>query len=195
MSRVAAMVLAAGQSNRAGSVNKLLAQLDGKAMIARVVDAVCGSAVTPVVVVIGYEHQHLEAALRGRSLRFVRNPAYAKGLSTSLRCGIEAMPDDASGVLVCLGDMPGVRAHDLGRLIAAFDPCAGRAICVPTFDGKRGNPVLLAKRFFAEMEALEGDAGARRLIDAHHELVWEVEMDNDGVLRDIDTVEALQAFS
>jgi molybdenum cofactor cytidylyltransferase len=112
-------------------------------------------------------------------------------LSTSLKRGLMALPGDVDAALICLGDMPRVSAAQIDRLIAAFDPVEGRAICVPTVHGKRGNPVLFARRFFEEMEAVGGDVGARHLIGEAPELVCEVEMTGDGVLLDIDTPEAL----
>ena len=96
---------------------------------------------------------------------------------------------------MCLGDMPRGSAAQIDRLIAAFDAAAGRAICVPTHRGKRGNPVLWAARFFAEMEAVAGDVGARHLIGEHEDMVHEVESGDDGVLVDIDTPEALTELS
>ena len=87
--------------------------------------------------------------------------------------------------------MPLIAGRDLDRLIAAFNPLEGRAIVVPTRRGQRGNPVLWSRQFFAEMTALSGDQGARRLIEEHADLVAEVEMDTDAVLTDIDTPEAL----
>jgi molybdenum cofactor cytidylyltransferase len=121
----------------------------------------------------------------------VRNPAFAEGLSSSLKRGLAALPPDIDGVVVCLGDMPLVAGRDLDRLIAAFNPLEGRAIVVPTRHGKRGNPVLWARRFIPEMAELAGDVGAKHLIGEYAELVAEVEMDSDGVLIDIDTPDAL----
>jgi molybdenum cofactor cytidylyltransferase len=105
------------------------------------------------------------------------------------------VPQDCDGALICLGDMPRVAPADLNRLIAAFNPVEGRAICVPVRDGKRGNPVLWARRFFGEMQELAGDVGAKHLIGAHGESVAEVAMDSDGVLIDIDTPRALAALA
>jgi molybdenum cofactor cytidylyltransferase len=90
--------------------------------------------------------------------------------------------------------MPRVGAAVLDRLIAAFNPLEGRAICVPTWNGKRGNPVLWDKRFFAEMADLAGDVGAKHLIGEHADLVAEVAMPDDAILTDIDTPEALAAL-
>ena len=124
----------------------------------------------------------------------VRNPDFADGLSTSLKRGIAALPADLDGALVCLGDMPLITGRHIDRLIAAFNPLEGRAIIVPTRRGKRGNPVLWAKDFFPEMTQIAGDVGARHLIGEHAELVAEVEMDDDAILVDVDTPEALAAL-
>src|SRR6185437_15712239 len=187
--RVAALLLAAGQSRRMGTLNKLLIGIDGKPMVRHVAEAVQAR---PIIVVTGHQREKVEAALPGLVVaRFVFNPDYAKGLSTSLKQGIAALPKGTEAVVVCLGDMPKVAAGEIDRLIAAFNPVEGRAICVPTRRGKRGNPVLLASRLFQELSNVSGDIGARDLIAAHPELVAEVEMEGDGTLLDIDTPQAL----
>jgi molybdenum cofactor cytidylyltransferase len=191
--RIAALLLAAGQSSRMGS-NKLLAEVDGRPMVARVAQRLLSSHARPIVAVLGNEAPRVDAALGKLPVERVRNPAFAEGLSTSLKAGLAALPEDIDGVLICLGDMPLVAGRDLDRLIAAFDPLEGRAIVVPMRRGKRGNPVLWAKRFIPEMAELAGDVGAKHLIGEHAELVCEVEMDSDGVLVDIDTPDALAAL-
>ena len=174
-----------------GKANKLLAEIDGDAMVARVADAVLASAASPIVVVTGHEAERVRAMLGRRQLQFAHNPDYASGLAGSLACGLAALPADCDGVLVCLGDMPRVKSGELDRLIAAFNPLEGRAIVVPTARGKRGNPVLFARRFFPEMARLKGDSGARQLIGQYHELAAEVEMADDGVLIDVDSPDKL----
>jgi molybdenum cofactor cytidylyltransferase len=191
--KIPAIVLAAGASSRMGS-NKLLAEIDGVPMIGRVVQATKASAAEPVVVVTGREHDKVRDALAGRSVEFVHNPDYQSGLSSSLKRGLGALPQDCDAVVVLLGDMPGVTTTLIDKLIAAFNPTEGRAICVATRHGKRGNPVLFARRFFPEMMALEGDVGARGLLGAYPELVCDVEADDDAPLIDIDTPEALAAY-
>jgi len=191
--RIAGLVLAAGQARRMGS-NKLLAELGGKPMVARVVEQVRAAQVDPVVVVTGHQAEQVHAALAGQPVTFTHNPDYAVGLSTSLAAGIAALPADVDGAVVCLGDMPRVTRRHLDQLIAAFNPLEGRAICVPTVGGKRGNPVLWAKQFFPEMRQVAGDTGAKFLIGAHADLVCEVPIDDDGVLLDIDTPDALAAY-
>jgi molybdenum cofactor cytidylyltransferase len=174
--------------------NKLVARVAGKPLIRHVVEAALSSAAAPVIVVTGNAAATVRNAISPLAPLFVENPDYSKGLSSSLKCGLKALPADCDGAVVLLGDMPGVSAALIDKLIASFDPGEDRAICVATRHGKRGNPVLWARRFFPEMLAIEGDVGARQLIGQNAELVCEVEAPDDGPLTDIDTPEALEAY-
>jgi molybdenum cofactor cytidylyltransferase len=191
--RIAAIVLAAGLSSRMGA-NKLLAAVGAKPLVRHAVEAAVASHADPIIVVTGNAGETVEAALAGLPVRFTENPDFANGLSTSLRCGLSAVPEDCGGALILLGDMPGIGPGLIDALIAAFDPGEGRAICVATRGAKRGNPVLWARRFFPEMQALQGDVGAKSLMAQHGELVSEIEAADDGPLTDIDTPEALAAY-
>ena len=192
--RIGAVILAAGQSRRMGKANKLLMPVDGKAMVAHVADCLLASQAAPLAVVTGHDYAAVEAALPKGHFALTHNPDFASGLASSLRRGLAALPAEIDGVLVCLGDMPRVSPQVIDRLIAAFDPLEGRAICVPTWQGKRGNPVLFARRFFPEMLEVSGDVGARALIGEHAEAVCEVPMDSNAILVDVDTPEALAAL-
>jgi molybdenum cofactor cytidylyltransferase len=189
--RIAGLVLAAGSSSRMGALNKLLIVIDGKPMVRHAVEAVIAAHLAPVLVVTGHQRDKVEEALQGLPVTYVFNNEFASGLASSLKRGLSALPTDYDGVLVALGDMPLVTAAEIGRLINAFNPLEGRGIIVPTRRGKRGNPVLWARRYTAEMKDLGGDVGARHLIGAYPESVAEVEMEGDGVLTDIDTPQAL----
>ena len=126
---------------------------------------------SPVIVVTGHQKERVERALAGLPVTFVHNPDFAEGLSTSLKAGIAAVPAEADGAIVCLGDMPQVSATLIDRLIAAFEPERGALVVIPTIAGKRGNPVLWARRFFPDLMAVEGDVGARHLIGGYAEAV------------------------
>ncbi|MFM2422992.1 MAG: hypothetical protein RL291_1522 [Pseudomonadota bacterium] len=189
--RISAVVMAAGRSSRMGSEHKLLADLSGKPMIRHAVEALLLSAAQDVTVVVGHRADEVRAALSGLDVRFVDNPAFAEGMATSVATGIRAVPDTADGTLIALGDMPDVKPEDINRLISAFSPADGRAIVVPVRGAKRGNPIIWARAFFAELQGLSGDQGAKRLIDQHPSALVEVELNTDSVLVDIDTPEAL----
>ncbi|MGD0148963.1 MAG: molybdopterin-binding/glycosyltransferase family 2 protein [Xanthobacteraceae bacterium] len=190
---IAAVVLAAGRSSRMGGPNKLLAEIGGKPLVRIVVDAVLASRARPVIVVTGHQRDKVEAALAGLPVKFVHNPHFADGLGTSLKAGIAALPAEADGAIVCLGDMPQVDAALIDRLIGAFDPDHGALVVLPTIDGKRGNPVVWSRRFFPDLMAVEGDVGARYLIGRYTEAVAEVPLTDTAALTDVDTPEALEA--
>jgi molybdenum cofactor cytidylyltransferase len=151
------------------------------------------SKATDVIVVTGHQADLVEQALAGLKVKFVRNPDFASGLASSVKAGIAAVPANADGALVCLGDMPLMSAQLIDRLIEAFEPDRGHLIAVPVSDGRRGNPVLWSRRFFRELMTLDGDVGARHLIAKHAEAVAEVPVEGDSAFLDIDTPQALEA--
>jgi len=189
--RIAAVVLAAGRSTRMGGPNKLLAEIARRPLVRIAAEAALASGAKPVIVVAGHQRDQVGQALSGLPVRVVHNPHFADGLGTSLKAGIAAVPPQADGAVVLLGDMPQVDARLIDRLIASFDPDRGALVVVPTFEGKRGNPVLWSRRFFPDLMAVEGDVGARHLIGRYGEAVVEVPVDGKAALTDVDTPEAL----
>jgi molybdenum cofactor cytidylyltransferase len=189
--RIAAVVLAAGRSTRMGGPNKLLAEIGKRPLIRIAAEEALASRAKPVIVVSGHQRGEVETALAGLPVQLVHNPDFAQGLGTSLKAGIAAVPADAEAAIVCLGDMPQVDASLIDRLIAAFDPDRGALVVLPTFEGKRGNPVLWSRRFFPDLMAIEGDVGARHLIGRYGEAVLEVPLEGKAALVDVDTPDAL----
>jgi molybdenum cofactor cytidylyltransferase len=192
--RIAALVLAAGRSTRMGERNKLLCPMDGIPLVRRVVNAACASRASQVMVVTGHQADEVEAALVDRPVSYVRNPDFSAGMSTSLRCGLRALPADTDGAIVLLADMPQITAADIDRLIAAFDPAAP-AVLVPEFEGRRGNPVLWPRRQFAEMAGISGDKGARGLLQQYAAEVRTVPLPGPAILIDVDSPDDLQALT
>ncbi len=191
--KIAAVVLAAGQSRRMNGPNKLLLPVDGRPLVRRTVEAALGAGLDPIAVVTGHMEDAVRAALDGLDVETVHNPDYALGLSTSLRVGLGAV-DGADAALVVLGDMPRLDAGLLRRLAAAYDPGNGRRIAVPTHKAKRGNPILWDGAFFPAMRALKGDVGAKALMADNPEAVVEVEVETDAPLLDLDTRAAWDAY-
>lgn len=187
---VVAIVLAAGKSSRMGS-NKLLADLGGKPLVLRSLENLKASGVRDIIVVTGNDADAIHAALHPLDARFVHNAHFAEGLSTSLKCGLAALPGDVDGVLVCLGDMPLVDAKTIDRLISSFSDAEHRTICVPVYDGKRGNPVLWGRQHFGGLQAITGDQGGRLLMEELSDEVAEVDCGSAAVLVDVDTPQAL----
>jgi molybdenum cofactor cytidylyltransferase len=191
--RIAALVLAAGQSSRMGE-NKLLLPLEGKPVLRHVVDAIGDSSVASIIVVLGHQADDVRALVGDGPVAFIVNEDYRQGLSTSLKTGLAALPPEVDGAMVFLGDMPDVDSALIDRMIAAFDPGQMRAIVVPKRAGRRGHPVLWGRGFFAPLiEKLTGDIGAKAFIGQYAEWVAEIEADDDGVFTDLDTPEAFEA--
>jgi molybdenum cofactor cytidylyltransferase len=190
---IAAIVLAAGQSRRMEGKNKLLEEFKGKPLVRRAVEAAFGSKASPVLVVTGKESDAIRKALAGLDVRFVNNPDFAEGLSSSLKTGLRAVPDESAGAVICLGDMPQISSALIDKLIDGFAPDRGALIVAPIKNKQRGNPVLWARRFFPELLKLDGDMGARKLANFYDEGLLEIEVDDDGAFSDIDTPEALAA--
>jgi molybdenum cofactor cytidylyltransferase len=191
--RIAAVVLAAGRSTRMGAVNKLIAEIGGKPLVRIAAEQALASRASPVIVVTGHERERVEAALNGLPVRVAHNPDYAEGLGTSLKAGIAAVPENADGAIICLGDMPQVNAALIDKLITALNPESGALVVVPSIAGRRGNPVVWSRRFFNDLMAINGDIGARHLIGSYTEAVVEVPVEGDAALIDVDTPESFSA--
>ena len=192
--KVVALVLAAGSSRRMGGGNKLLQPVDGIAMLRRAVNAALASRCASVLVVSGAEADAVQACLVGLDVQFVHNPEHETGMASSLRCGLAALPADADAAVVLLADMPWIDGGHLDRLLAAFDPRQPK-IVAPVRDGRRGNPILWPREFFAEMMAVEGDVGAREVLQRHASQVDAVTFDDDAIFADVDTPAALEELN
>ena len=189
---VGALILAAGKSSRMGHTNKLLADVGGVPMVARVADEALASRARPVWVVTGHQADKIAAALAGRPIEIVHAPDYAQGLSASLKAGVDTLrKTGVMGALVLLGDMPRITAATIDKLIAAFEASGGRAICVPEAEGRRGNPVLWPADLFAEMTGLAGDKGAKDLLARHPDRIVRVPAPAAEIFSDVDTPEDL----
>ncbi len=187
---VDAVVLAAGGANRFGAP-KLLLPIPGPSaqpLIAHVVDAVLASAVHRVIVVLGASASQIREALAGRAVALVDNARWPEGMSTSVKAGLSAVCPDTEGVLFVLGDQPGLRTEHIHALIEAF-AASTADIIYPTFGGRRGNPVLMSRVTFPALQELAGDQGGRALISSGRFETLAVEVEDAGVLVDIDTPE------
>ena len=197
---IAALVLAAGKASRyraAGGAapTKLVADYRGKPLVRWAVEAALAARTRPVTVVTGHARAEVEAALAGLDVRFVHNPDFAEGLSTSLRAGLAALGAEVAGAVVLLGDMPDAAAQTIDALIDAF-VAADADAAIPVFAGARGNPGLLGRALFARAAQLTGDEGARGLLRGLEPArLLSVSVADAGIGRDIDTPDDLQALA
>jgi molybdenum cofactor cytidylyltransferase len=189
--KVSAVVLAAGRSTRMGEANKLLAVLNGKPLLAHVLEAAKGSKAFETVAVTGHERDRIEPLVLRHGARAVHNERYADGLSSSLAAGIHAVSQECEAALIMLGDMPLVTSAMVDRMIDTFAAAPQGAIIMAAHGGVRGNPVLWPRRHFDELTKIEGDTGARHLLAEHGRDVIAVEL-GEAAAFDLDTPQALE---
>jgi molybdenum cofactor cytidylyltransferase len=193
--RVAGLVLAAGRSRRFGAP-KLLALLDGRPLLEHVLDTARAAGLDPIVVVVGDDADALEQAIPWRAEHRLRNPDPGRGLSSSLRLGLEELTADEhapEAVVVLLGDQPRTDPAVIEALVER-QPTTDRSIVVPHYaEGGGANPVLITRAAFALASEADGDRGLGPIIDANPELVEIVDV--AGSNPDVDTHEDLERLS
>lgn len=188
---IAAVVLAAGRGERFGG-EKVVAELHGIALVRHVVDRLRLAGLSPVIVVAGAISAAVRDALLGTDADVVENPRPEDGMSASLRIGVEALPEECDAFLVALGDQP-LLDTDVVRALTDTWRDSNAAAVVPVYRDGRGNPVLFDATMRRRLRALEGDAGARDLLEAMGDRVVRVPVDADAP-RDVDTPDDLQAL-
>jgi molybdenum cofactor cytidylyltransferase len=201
----AAIILAAGSSSRmGGGRHKLLLPLHNRPVLAHVLDAVLASQARPVILLLGHQAEQVRAHIASFAthpdLSIIENTDYLQGMSTSLRLGIQTLqinsytksPDkEVDSVLVLLGDQPLISAQDIDTLIATYR-ISGKKIIAPTYEGKRGNPILFDTSLFPELLEITGDEGGRSVLERHRDEIATVAMGNPLANIDVDTWEAYQ---
>jgi len=171
---IAALLLAAGASRRFGD-DKLVQDLDGKPVVRRSAEALLGPPIDAVYVVVPREHTLLQRALSRLRVTLVVNADSAGGIGTSIAAGVAALGPSVNAVVIALADEPAPSHTALDQVTAAYH--AGARIVAPSFRGVPGHPVLFDRSLFAELRALDGDVGARSVIERHSERVALVTLD------------------
>ncbi len=192
MNGVSAILLAAGESRRMGQTNKLTLPIAGVPLLRHIAVTLLGAHLEEIVVVVGHEAQTARGILAGLPLEVVTNPRYKEGQMTSVDCGMQALRRPCAGVMVCLSDQPLLEISDLNTLVDAFRHHCPSSVLVPTYEGRRGNPIVLASQHRETILNGKRNLGCKRLIENNPELVCRWEMDNDHVVFDLDTPEDVE---
>lgn len=183
-----AIVLAAGLSSRLPGENKLLKHIDGRPLVAHALDPLRALDIQKPILVAGHDSGPLIELLRDHPVEIVINSTPEMGMASSISTGIAALPNGVDGFFIVLGDMPFIKPDDYKALTKVFSDKAGASICIPTFEGKRGHPVLFPMHFAKKLRSLEGDQGAKKLLKQYSRDIEEVPRPSDGVLRDFDSI-------
>ena len=182
---ISAVLLAAGESSRMGEFKQLLS-FGRSTFVEQVVDALLGSAVAEVIVVVGHWAEAVIERIGSRPVKITQNPDYKQGMSTSIIAGLKLVTPETGAVMIALSDQPLLNSRTINNLIDGF-LSGGKGIAIPTYRGIRGHPIIFAKKYVAELMAVKGDIGGRQIISAHPEDVLEVAVASEGVVVDINT--------
>jgi molybdenum cofactor cytidylyltransferase len=197
MGALGAVLLAAGASERFGSDNKLLTDIDGRPMVRVVADALLGaSCVDEVLVVMGHDAPAVEGALDNLRVRFVFNADWRDGMGGSIALGVAKLAANLDGALIVPGDMPFLKPSVIESLGARFQERDGGSIVFPaTPAGEQRNPVIWPRRFFGLLESLTGPQGGKRLLIELAGSCDAVLIADETVLLDVDAADDLPAAS
>ncbi|MCK4879035.1 MAG: nucleotidyltransferase family protein [Bacteroidales bacterium] len=182
-----AVILAAGSSRRMGS-QKLLLPFGQSTIIETVIENVLNSSIDHVMVVLGPNHEKIQQTIGQKPVQFCHNKRHEQGMLSSVICGIRALPPDAVTALIFLGDQPGIPPAVTNTVIEAYNEEL-YGIVIPVHNYHRGHPLLVDMKYRKEVESLDLEEGLRSLRHHFPEDVLEVEVDEPGILVDIDTRE------
>ena len=185
---ISAIVLAAGQATRFGRCKQLM-PIGGRSLLAHVLDNLAQSKIDDVVVVLGAHADEIREQIQFGKARVIMNPDYANGMSTSIQAGLRALPATTEAAMIVLADQPFVTSPTLDALVDEYRRTRA-SVVIPTYNGFRGNPVIVDRSLFAEMMEIRGDIGCRSIFGDHAGHV-KVAVDDRGVVTDIDTPEDL----
>ncbi len=187
MKEIWAIILAAGASTRMNR-QKLLLPFNGKTIIETVVENAALSVNSNILVVLGSHREQIQKQIVNNQVKFCVNENYMAGMLSSVICGFRALPGEARAALIFLGDQPQIPSQVTDLVIEAWIQ-SKKGIVMPTYNGRRGHPVLIETRYKTEIERLDSEKGLRTLSEKFKDDVYEVECNIPEILSDIDTPE------
>ncbi|MCX6009957.1 MAG: molybdenum cofactor cytidylyltransferase [Chloroflexi bacterium] len=189
---ISAILLAAGQSKRMGELKQLM-PFGQSTIVEQAIDNLLDSAVDEVIVVVGYKAEDVIKAIAAKPIKLAINPDYERGMSTSIIAGLNLVHGRVQGVMLVLGDQPLVNSQTINSLIEEFYNHE-KGIAVPTYQGKRGHPIIFAIKYKEQLLKLKGDMGGRQIIKDHPDDILEVAVNSESIVADFDTTDDYQAY-
>ena len=175
---ISAILLAAGQSKRMNGENKLTKKIQDIPLIKLSVKNILTSPIDELIVVLGYQKEIIEKLIdKNEKIKLVFNKDFESGMASSIKTGLNNLPVKTEAFFICLGDMPMVNQVVYNQLIRSRN---NKEIIVPTYKGQQGNPVLFSKSIKEKIMTIQGDVGAKSILELNEDKVLNVEINNEG---------------
>ena len=182
---ISSILLAAGQSKRMNGENKLAKKIQGIPLIKLSVKNILASSVDELIIVLGYQKEIIEKLIdKNKKIKFVFNKDFENGMASSIRMGLSHLPENTEAFFICLGDMPMVSSDIYNQLIESKNR---KDILVPIYKNLQGNPVLFSISMKDKIKTVEGDVGAKKIIDMNKDKILFFETNDISVTKDFNT--------
>ena len=182
---ISAILLAAGQSKRMVGENKLTKEIKGIPLIKLSIKNILASSIDELIVILGYQKEIIEKIIdKNKRIKFVFNGNFENGMASSIKTGLSNLSEKTEAFFICLGDMPMVNSDIYNQLIQSKN---NKEIIVPTYKGQQGNPILFSKSIKEKIMTIQGDVGAKKILELNKNKILNVEVANQSIRKDFNT--------
>ena len=186
---ISAILLAAGQSKRMNGENKLTKEIQGAPLIKHSVKSILASSIDELIVVLGHQKETIEKLInKNEKIKFVFNKDFESGIASSIKIGLDNLSKQTEAFFICLGDMPNVNKEIYNQLINASFSNKDKEIFVPYYQERQANPILFSKKMKDEIQKIEGDFGAKKIIADNEKKVFKLSTQDKGVITDFNKI-------
>ena len=182
---ISSILLAAGLSKRMNGENKLTKNIQGTPLINHAVKNILASSINELIIVLGYQKEIIEKLIDDHEkIKFIFNKDFESGMASSIKVGIKHLSDNSEAFFICLADMPMVSSNIYDFLIKSKNQ---KDILVPTYKGQQGNPILFNKSMKEKIMSIDGDAGAKKILELNKDKILNLEINDQGVAMGFNT--------
>ena len=182
---ISAILLAAGLSKRMDGENKLAKKILDIPLIKHSVKNILASSIDELIVILGYQKEIIEKIIdKNERIKFAFNANFESGIASSIKIGLNNLSEKTEAFFICLGDMPMINSDIYNQLIQSKN---NKEIIVPTYKGQQGNPILFSKSIKEKIMTIQGDVGAKKILELNKNKILNVEVDNQSIRKDFNT--------